>query len=354
MKTPGSGLRKDNPAWPLLDALISYWDTTDNAGLAAGTTLRCGGLANEPSYVNHAVKIITGPSAGQQRDIVTHVGDTLTVSTAFSNPAGAPQQITAGVIFIVLSTSLPAISEIHGVFTVLPCGPNICQPDTFTDLSLSISTVNGIPLAAQLTVGTISITRVRLGGETPIVVAAACLATNGRIYYNYTFPSASWMSGDEYKAVFSGQSVAVDATTYALSDIRLKGLIANSSTFITLDIFHEQVAVPVSVNASSAGLTNILLLPVVAGRHYRVLSLRLKCADPIAETVTVSLSELVNSGLIVVQIFTITHANYLNYFSLMDIFGLTHLSGDNLRVTVTSTGAANVAVTGQYSLSQTG
>lgn len=227
MRTPGSGLRQDSPSWPLLLALISYWGTTDNNGNVAGTTIRCTGLAAEPPYDNHALKILDSPAAGQTRDIVTHPAgtDTATVARAFTNVTGAAQQILAGTRFVILS-KMPAIAEIHGVFTVLPSAPRTVEPDTDQDLSLSISTVGGIPAAADLTAGTITITRVRAGAETVIANAAACAAANGRIYYDYNFPAANWQAGDEYKAVFTGQQVVVGATTYALSDIRCKGRIS--------------------------------------------------------------------------------------------------------------------------------
>ncbi|MBA7636426.1 hypothetical protein ES703_44044 [subsurface metagenome] len=112
MKVP-SGLRIDSPAWPLLQALISYWGITDNNGNAAGTTIRCGDLALEPSYANHALKILSGPAAGQTRDTTTHPAgtDTVTVANAFSNVAGVPQQITAGILFVILSKT-PTIAEV--------------------------------------------------------------------------------------------------------------------------------------------------------------------------------------------------------------------------------------------------
>ena len=119
MKTP-TGLKIDNPAWPLLLALISYWGTTDNDGNAAGTTIRCGGLATEPPYDNHALKILGGPSAGQTRDLTTHPAgtDTLTVIAAFTNVAGVPQQITAGTRFVILSKT-PAIAEVAALTTMV-------------------------------------------------------------------------------------------------------------------------------------------------------------------------------------------------------------------------------------------
>lgn len=230
MKTPGSGTVISNPAWYLLQALISYWGTTDNDGNVAGTTIRCGDLALEPPYDNHALKILSGPSAGQTKDINTHPAgtDTLTVASAFTNVTGAAQQILARTRFVVIS-KMPAIAEIHGVFTVLPNAPATVEPDTDQDLSISISTVAGIPAAADLTAGTITITRVRAGAEVIIINAAACAVANGRIYYDHNFPAANWQAGDEYKAVFTGQIVTVGATAYALSDIRCKGRVSREA-----------------------------------------------------------------------------------------------------------------------------
>jgi len=113
MRVPLSGLKIDNPAFPLLQALISYWGTTDNNGNVGGTTIRCGGLALEPPYDNHALKILSGASAGQTKDITVHPAgtDTLTVASAFTNVTGAAQQILAGTRFVVLSKT-PAIAEV--------------------------------------------------------------------------------------------------------------------------------------------------------------------------------------------------------------------------------------------------
>lgn len=104
MKVPQSGLYMDNPAFPLLQGLISYWGVTTADGLGTGLTLICANLANEPSYDGHPVKILSGPAAGQVRTIEVHAGNTLTVGVPFSNnPAGAVQQITASTLFVILS-----------------------------------------------------------------------------------------------------------------------------------------------------------------------------------------------------------------------------------------------------------
>lgn len=93
----------DDPAYPVLTAVVSYMGITTAAGLATGMTVVDDGLAAEPSYQALAVKMLDGPSAGQVRAIATHVGNTLGVSDPFTNPAGAPQQIAAGWRFVIIS-----------------------------------------------------------------------------------------------------------------------------------------------------------------------------------------------------------------------------------------------------------
>jgi len=249
MRVP-SGLRIDSPSWPLLQALISFWGVTDADGLVGGTTIRCGALALEPSYANHSLKIMSGPAAGQTRDVTIHPAgtDTVTVVAAFSNVGGVAQQITAGTLFVILSKT-PAIAEV-----------------------------------ADLT-----------------VIVLALVAD-------------------------------IEGAT---------------------GIFHEQEDVAFNVNAVLAAEADILHL-TAADTRYIVRSLRLKCVDPGVETVTVRLYELVNdAGPLEVDSFLITNANFGTYHSLMDMFGLPHLAGDELQVTVQATAAGPYAVTGQYSHGKT-
>src|SRR4030065_1779056 len=73
--------------------------------------------------------ILDGPSAGQARRIGVHAGNTLTVGAAFTNAAGAVQQILAGTRFVILSSvgggggPGPAPEEglfYHGVVDAVP------------------------------------------------------------------------------------------------------------------------------------------------------------------------------------------------------------------------------------------
>lgn len=105
MRTPGSGLRIDSPAFPLLLAHISYWDIASANGSVLGTTIVCANLANEPSYQGLPVKVLDGDAAGQVRAIAVHVAgaNTLTVANPFTDNAGAVVQIVAGTRFVILS-----------------------------------------------------------------------------------------------------------------------------------------------------------------------------------------------------------------------------------------------------------
>jgi len=102
MRVP-SGLRIDSPSWPLLQAHVSYWGITSLAGGALGTTLVCADLVNEPNYTGLAVKVLDGGAAGQVRQIASDIAGTITVAAAFTNAAGAVQQIAAGTRFVILS-----------------------------------------------------------------------------------------------------------------------------------------------------------------------------------------------------------------------------------------------------------
>lgn len=222
----------DSTTVEMKHALIARVGVTTANGAAGGNSLIDAGLIGYGvnSFVSMTVLIYPG---------VPNLVDTIDI-TAFNNATGEVTfgrnykggQVLAGTPYKIL-TFRPAIAEVHGVFTVIPSCPESVEPDTAQSLDLSISTVEGIPAAANLTAGTITIVRVRAGVETTIVNAAACAVADGRIYYNYTFPAASWQAGDEYKAVFSGQAVLVGATTYALSDIRCKGRISREAVIST-------------------------------------------------------------------------------------------------------------------------
>jgi len=155
------------------------------------------------------------------------------------------------------------------------------------------------------------------------------------------------ITGDTY---ISGNLINPTAVITIEGILRCNGTITNAGTLIYLGVYPET---PVNISAVSTGGTDVLNLAAVAGYHYTVSKLRLKCANPGANTVTVTLQELINGVLTAVDSFVIVgslgvNPNYQNYLSLMDMFGLPELFGDQLEVSVESS-AGTYAVTGSYS-----
>lgn len=146
---------------------------------------------------------------------------------------------------------------------------------------------------------------------------------------------------------FTGYDVNVGAGSTMITP-NLPATIAHTITnagTLTYKGVHPEVAI--SANAVVAPGTTIINLST-ANTHYTVDKLRLKCADPGVDTVTVQLWELVNSILTLVDSFDITNANFGTYFSLRDMFNVDYLSGDGLKVVVVAS-ANTYAVTGSYS-----
>jgi hypothetical protein len=126
------------------------------------------------------------------------------------------------------------------------------------------------------------------------------------------------------------------------------------STFLLLSAYKPQIPekqadVAVNTTAPNGSEANIFNL-AVPGYSYEVSSLRLKSAACGANSVTVTLYELINDAPQPVNTFTINTTNDATYFSLVDMFGMAHLAGDNLKVAVQGNGAA-IGITGQYSYS---
>lgn len=146
MRIP-SGLYIDNPAWPLLQAHVSYWGITSGAGNVLGTTLVDANLVNEPSYVGLAVKILDGGAAGQVRPVQAIAAGVITVTPAFTNSAGAVQQIAAGVRFVILSFApggggvAPSVSPSIGLWMFGVCDPGMAASTT----ALLLTNLAGFP-----------------------------------------------------------------------------------------------------------------------------------------------------------------------------------------------------------------
>ena len=117
-------------------------------------------------------------------------------------------------------------------------------------------------------------------------------------------------------------------------------------------IFHEQVDAGFSIAVDNVGV-DILDLNVASTR-YIIRDLRVKLdADPGANTVTISLETLINSLPVVVDTFAIDTANWGTYHSLMDMFGVPHIAGDDVHIFATYSVAGPITLKGQYSHGKT-
>ncbi|MHB8084335.1 MAG: hypothetical protein ACYDHZ_00720 [Dehalococcoidia bacterium] len=229
MKIPQSGLYTDNPAFPLLQDIISYQGVTTANGVPAGTTFVCADLANQPSYLNYAVKILGGPSAGQIKAITIEAGGGVrTVDSAFTNATGGAQQITAGTPFVILSINLSGIMQILAIVTSIAggsywqtFGPSQVQVTNAVSIGVSVYDPGGgiIPLA-DITPGTYTIDRIRLGVLTNIVGATPSSKVDGAVYINYAFPGASWAIGDLAVVTFTGIQITISGVTTSLPPIQ--------------------------------------------------------------------------------------------------------------------------------------
>ena len=200
--------------------------TTDSDGAADGTTLLDSSRAEATDHWNGlSVEITSGDYLGQTRTIegfVNGVGFSFAANQAFGG------QIVSGVTYRVIS----AIVYQPGL-TVVKNFPTTVEPDTSCLMGIAIVTNAGQPSIANLTVGTITINRIRAGASTPIVAGAACVAAIGNIFYSYTFPSADWQAGDLYQAILIGQKVAVNGITYDLSMVILDGRVTREAAIQT-------------------------------------------------------------------------------------------------------------------------
>jgi len=115
-------------------------------------------------------------------------------------------------------------------------------------------------------------------------------------------------------------------------------------------VLDQQPDVAVSVAANIAAVDIFDLN--TAGVSYMVNSLILKAVDPGAQTITVTLKELINDVSTAVDTFVITTANFGTYFSLYDMFSRHHLAGDDIQVTIQASADNAYAITGQYQYAQ--
>jgi hypothetical protein len=191
--------------------------TTDGDGAVDGSTVLDSTRSESTNHWNSlSLEITSGAYLGQTRTIKTYTsGVGFTLSKPFSG------QILTGVTYRVIS----AVVYQPGI-TVVKNYPATVEPDTLCLMGIAIVTNTGSPATGDLTVGTITINRIRAGASSAIVSAAACVAAVGNIFYSYTFPSASWQAGDLFQAIMTGQKVDVNGITYDLSMVILDGRVS--------------------------------------------------------------------------------------------------------------------------------
>lgn len=196
-------------------------------------------------------------------------------------------------------------------------------------------------------------------GALPIEADAGSTATNIIDAAALTQGTADWFKGAllvSINGVNDGQArpvVSFDPATDSV-DVYPAFLSAPAAgdDFILVStwrpwVWDQQPDVAINTTAINASETDIFDLNDSIS-SYIINSLRIKAADPGANTITVRLYELINDVSTVVQTFDITTANYGNYFSLMDMFGLPHLAGDDIQVTVRCNAGGPYTITGQY------
>lgn len=92
--------------------------------------------------------------------------------------------------------------------------PTKTPVDVSVDFALNIfSALGGEIPTADITAGTVQVSRLRGGTLTSIVSLTAASKIDGRVWYTYSFPNASWQVGDSFRVVWSGVEYVDDTDT---------------------------------------------------------------------------------------------------------------------------------------------
>lgn len=180
------------------------------------------------------------------------------------------------------------------------------------------------------------------------------VSSNTQAMTNAIRTLGAWDSGEisgNHFGCTRAQAYDVGVAALRAAGVRVFGNTYTDGTDEDLD--RADTEVPVTVNANLGAPTDIINLPAVATNQYTVKKLRLKSADPgVGNDVIVRLWELVNGVLTQVDDFTITTGGanpFIGYYSLMDMFGIPDLVGDQLQVTVQQEVAGGpTAITAEY------
>jgi hypothetical protein len=145
---------------------------------------------------------------------------------------------------------------------------------------------------------------------------------------------------------------AVTTDLTAIVYTTLESLESNLTNYTGKTIFEKaydmytplpSLAINNSVNVTPSVLINL----DGADIQYELRNLRFKAPDPGANTITLTLYELINDTLTEVDTFDITTANYTVYYTLVSLFELDYVAGDRILIMM-QTDADAYTVTGQY------
>ena len=333
----GAGFEDDGSGMDVYHALIAYEGVTTGAGDTTSIIdTGLGGYAAD--YWNGSlVMMVTGTARGSVRTIVDFDGTSdLTVEPAMPGASGS------GSLYVILA----------GKCADWICGAN--NADNAYDSTNVVGNADGSILEreeyiqTQLGYGVLEI-EADAGSDADTIIDAAAL-TQG---------TDDWWKGAlllSINGVNEGQARPVVSFSQAADSLEVYpaflGAPNAGDDFLLISawrpwVWDQQPDVPVNINAINASETDVFDLNDSIS-SYIINSLRIKCADPGANTVAVKLYELINDVSVNVQTFTIDTNNFGNYHSLMDMFGQQQLSGDDLQVTVQASAGGPYAVTGQY------
>lgn len=274
---------------PKVGSLISYEGTTSAAGAGDGSTLICAALAALPDYDGNQVIVTSGACIGQARDI----NGTTAAGTVTAHLV-FDAQIVAGVTFVIAAIrTVPAeVAALAVLVTALMADVGNPTGETIGNLA---DRFGDIARSLDLILGARWDGAGDLGTDIVAILAAAGGVTGA---------------------------------------------------------FREQVDAP--INQAVAAVEVFVVTLNAATTRYILRDLRIKSADPtVANTITVRLYTLINDVETNVGSFVITNANFGTHFSLMDMFGVPHVAGDSIRVSLQGSAAGPYTVTGQYSHGKT-
>jgi hypothetical protein len=181
---------------------------------------------------------------------------------------------------------------------------------------------------------------IRYTADTVLTILTAA----GAYLYNvaHTIPAIIDKIGDNTRSLYVMLGTRWDTSGDLGTDIAsiIAGL--DGST-----VWQQQPSVVVDTDAETGPEVTIFDLST-ATYSYMVNNLRLKFADPGVNIVTVKLYELINDSPIEVDSFEVDADNYGSYHSLMDMFGVNSLAGDDIEVTISLNAGGPYACTGQY------